>query len=117
MTEWEKNPGTDGLFEAFMQTGKEKSTEEWMEEGKRILEEGTRVIERSKETQETKEEGNETDVKKQGFDFLGKKGREGKEFTLRAVHSYRCKWDARTMHLPPIDMNVPEDQKSRAMRT
>ena len=40
MTEWEKNPGKDGLFEAFTQTGSVRATEEWMEEGKRILEEG-----------------------------------------------------------------------------
>ena len=117
MAEWEKNSETDRLFEAFTQTGKERATEEWMEEGKRILEEGKRIIERRKETQETKEEENQTDEKKQGFNFLGKKGREGKEPTLRAVHSYNCKWDARTMHLPPIDMNVPEDQIYRAMRT
>ena len=52
-----------------------------------------------------------------GFNFLGAKGREGREYTLRAVHNYKCKWDANTMHLPPVDMNVPEDQKYRAMRT
>ena len=117
MTEWEENPETDGLFEAFTQTGSVRATEEWMEEGKRILDEGKRVIERRKETQETKEEENKKEEGGQGFNFLGKKGREGKEFTLRAVHSYKCKWDARTIHLPPIDMNVPEDQKYRAMRT
>ena len=110
MAEWEKNSGTDEMFEAFTQTGNERATMEWMEEGKRILEGGGK-------TQETKEEENKTDEEKQGFTFLGKKRREGREFTLRAVHSYRCKWDARTMHLPPIDMNVPEDQKYRAMRT
>ena len=63
MAEWETNPGTDGLFEAFTQTGKERATEEWMEEGRRILEKG-------EGTQEAKEEENKTDEKKQGFIFL-----------------------------------------------
>ena len=116
MAEWEKNPETDGMFEAFTQTGKERSTEEWMKEGKRILEGGKQETE-EEGTQGTEGVGDRTWEREKGFDFLGKKGREGKEFTIRAVHSYRCKWDARTMHLPPIDMNVPEDQKYRAMRT
>ena len=108
--EWEKNPGTDKVFAAFTQTGKERATAEWMDEGRRILEEEGK-------TQATEEGANRMEMEKPGFNFLGRKGREGKEFTLRAVHSYKCKWDARTMHLPPINLNVPEDQKYRAMRT
>ena len=81
-----------------------------MDEGRRILEEGVK-------TQEKREEANEMGKEGFGFNFLGAKGREGREYTLRAVHNYKCKWDAKTMHLPPIDMNVPEDQKYRAMRT
>ena len=108
--EWEKNPGKDEVFAAYTQTGKEKATAEWMDEGRRKLEEGERA-------QEGKEEANKIGKEGLGFNFLGAKGREGREYTLRAIHSYKCKWDARTMHLPPIDMNVPEDQKYRAMRT
>ena len=40
MAEWEKNPETDEVFAAFTQTGKDRSTAEWMEEGRRILQEG-----------------------------------------------------------------------------
>ena len=82
--EWEKNPGTDEVFAAFTQMGKERATAEWMEEGRRILEEEGK-------TQVTKEEANKMGEEKPGFNFLGKKGREGREFTLRAVHSYKCK--------------------------
>ena len=107
--EWEKDPRRDEMFAAFTQTGKERATAEWMEERKEALEEGGRA-------QERKEEANKGG-EGFGFNFLGAKGREERGYTLRAIHSYKCKWDARTMHLPPIDMNVPEDQKYRAMRT
>ena len=110
MKEWEKNPETDEIFAAFTQTGKERATAEWMEEGRRILEEGGK-------TQDEEGEANKTGKEESGFNLLGAKGREGREYTLRAVHNYKCKWDANTMHVPPIDMNVPEDQKYRAMRT
>ena len=53
MKEWEKNPETDEVFAAFTQTGKERATAEWMDEGRRILEKGGR-------TQEGKEEANKT---------------------------------------------------------
>ena len=106
--EWEKSPGADGMFAAYTQKGKERATAEWMDEGRRILEGGT---------QEEKEEANKKGREGFGFNFLGAKGREGREYTLRAVHNYKCKWDANTMDLPPIDMKVPDDQKYRAMRT
>ena len=41
--EWEKNPGADEMFAAFTQTGKERATAEWMDEGRRILEEEGRT--------------------------------------------------------------------------
>ena len=107
--EWEKSPGADEMFAAFTQTGKERATAEWMDEGRRILEEGGK-------TQEEKKGANKMNREGFGFNFLGAKGREGREYTLRAVHNYKRKWDAKTMHLPPIDMNVPDDQKYRAMR-
>ena len=106
--EWERSPGTDEVFAAYTQTGKERATAEWMDEGRRILE---------KEGKTQEEGANEMGKEGFGFYFLGAKGKEGREYTLRAVHNYKCKWDAKTMHLPPIDMNVPEDQKYRAMRT
>ena len=110
MKEWEKNPETDEVFAAFTQTGKERATAEWMEEGRRILEEDGK-------TQDEEEEANKEGKEGFGFNFLRARGRKGREYTLRAVHNYKCKWDANTMHLPPIDMNMPEDQKYRAMRT
>ena len=81
---------------------------EWMEEGRKALEAGM---------QEAKEEVNKTKEEGFGFNFLGKKGREDKEYTLRAIHNYKCKWEGQTMHLLPVDMNVPSEQKYRAMRT
>ena len=108
--EWEKYPGTDGVFAAFTQTGEERATAEWMEEGRRILEKEGR-------TKATEEEVNRMGEEGTGFNFVGPRGKKEMEFTLRAVHSYECKWDARTMHLPPVDMKVPDDQKYRAKRT
>ena len=111
--EWEKGPGKDDTRGALTQTGEEKEedvemtqTEErgtaaWMTEGIRLLEEG----------------GNEEENTRQGFTYAGKKGRKDREFILSAIHSYKCKWDTQTMHLPPIDIGVPTDQRYRAMRT
>ena len=108
--EWEKNSGADEVFAAFTLTGEERATAVWMEQGRNILNGG-------ETTQSAKEEANKMKGESFGFNFIGKKGRKGKEFTLRAVNSYKGKWDAQTMHLPPIDMSVPDDQKNRAMRT
>ena len=110
MAEWERNPGRDEVFAALTQTGEKKTAadqeeEEVEESGKQQRKEGG------------KEEANEAGGKNPGFSFLGRKGRKEDELTLRAVHGYRCKWDAKTMHIPPIDMNVPESQKYGAMRT
>ena len=80
------------------------------------MEEGRRILASKGKSKATKEEVNKMDEGGFRFNFIGARGREGKEFTLRAVHNYKCKWDARTMHLPPIDMNFPDDQKYRAMR-
>ena len=104
--EWERGPEgytTDGLTQTGeeeeedieMTQDKGRATAEWMEEGRNLLVGGQR----------------------QEFTFLGKEGRKGKELVLSAVHSHMCKWDAQTMHLPPIDIGVPEDQKYRALRT
>ena len=108
--EWEKGPEEDRTVEGLTQTGEEKEEEEndvemtqaegrataiWMEEGRNLLVGGRR----------------------QEFTFLGKEGRRGKELTLSTVHSHMCKWDAQTMHLPPIDIGVPEDQRYKALRT
>ena len=112
--EWEKDPGKDDTLDALTQTGEEKEedvemtqTEErgtavWMAEGRRLLEE---------------EEDKGKDPGEQGFTFMGKEGRKDKEFVLSAIHSYKCKWDTQKMHLPPIDIGVPVDQRYRAMRT
>ena len=112
--EWEKGPGKDDALEALTQTGEERKedvemtqTEErgtaiWMAEGKKLLEEG----EREEESLGAGE-----------FLYMGKTGRKDKEFVLSAIHSYKCKWDTQTMHLPPIDIGVPADQRYRAMRT
>ena len=108
--EWEKDPGKDETFEALTQTGgngtqdvemtqtEERAMAEWMAEGKRLLEE------------EERQQG-------PGFEFLGKEGRGEREFVLSAVHSFKCKWEAQTMHVPSIDIGVPTDQRYRAMRT
>ena len=108
--EWEKDPDKDGIIEALTQTGEEKGGEEddiemtqteeratavWMEEGRNLLVGG----------------------KGQGFTFLGREGRKGRELILSVVHSHMCKWDAQTMHLPPIDIGVPEEQRYKALRT
>ena len=88
------------MFEAFTQTGEKKETAEWMEEGRKALEAGT---------QEAKKEVNKRKEGGFGFNFIGKKGREDKEYTLRVIHNYKCKWDGQTMHLPPVDMNVASE--------
>ena len=105
--EWERNTGKDEVFAAFTQTGEARATADQVEVGEEVLKE---------QQGKKKEEANKMREEGFGFNFLGKKGREGDEFTLRAVHGYKCKWDTKTMHLPPIDMNVPENQKYRAMR-
>ena len=103
--EWEKGPEEDKTMEALTQTGEEKDVEMtqaeeratavWMEEGRKLL----------------------VGEGKQDFTFLGKEGRKGKELILSTVHSHTCKWDAQTMHLPPIDIGVPEEQRYKALRT
>ena len=112
--EWEKNPGRNDALEVLTQTGEEKEgdvemtqaeergTAIWMAEGKKLLEE---------------EEGEKEDSRTREFLYIGKEGRKDKEFVLSAIHSYKCKWDTQTMHLPPIDIGVPADQRYRAMRT
>ena len=55
------------------------------------MEEGRKVLEEQQENLRKKEEGNKMGKEGFGFNFLGKKGREGDEFTLRAVHGYKCK--------------------------
>ena len=114
MAEWEKGPGKDEALEALTETGEgeeediemtqkeERGTEDWMAEGRRLLEE---------------DEGEKRDPGMKGFIYMGKEGRTDREFVLSAIHSYKCKWDTQTMHLPSIDIGVPADQRYRAMRT
>ena len=59
---------------------------DWMKEGRDIL--GGNM------GNEEKEEANKAGTESLGFNFAGKKGREGREFTMKAVHNYKCKWDA-----------------------
>ena len=91
--EWEKNPGKDEVFAAFTQTVETRATADQAEEGEKELQEQQGNPGRKEEANKMRKEG-------LGFNFLGKKGIEGDEFTLRAVHGYKCKWDTKTMHLP-----------------
>ena len=105
--EWEKGPEEDKDIEALTQTGEEKEEDvEMTQEGERAtaiwMEEGRNLLE-GKQRRE--------------FTFLGKEGRKEKELVISAVHSHKCKWDAQTMNLPPIDIGVPEEQKYKALRT